>query len=441
VLQPIGEHLREAGLMSAAQVEDILGIQRAEGGRFCSIALRRGVCTERELVRTLSRQLNVPGVCVADIAVERAARELLPTALKERLGAQPNRVDAQSVAVLMRDPLDEAAVNELRERTNLIVHPSVVLEAPLMALIRGRGVSESGGGYLAVASNPAVSRLSPATLPLHQPLPSPPSPSFSPAFTVEHPAPKIMTVGHDLDGDAALADCLEANGYAVIESAPNSPLLERLFRHRPAALLLDDQLPIARSLEICQRVKTHHELRLIRVILVTARFRGWRARADLMKTYGLDLVLEASTNWSLTAQHVSRFLMGSGGDDAAQRRMEAEGRQLFESGLLALRDQYPDAARQAFEESILIDSGNARPHYYLARIHDDAGRLFAALASYEEAIRLDPTYLRALKAMALLQEQSGFTFQAAGTWEQALSVCRDATTRRAIRGHLMRLLR
>ena len=88
-----------------------------------------------------------------------------------------------------------------------------------------------------------------------------------------------------------------------------------------------------------------------------------------------------------------------------------------------------------------MDPQNPRPHYYSARIHDQAGRTFDALAAYEEAVRLEPTYLRALKAMALLQERTGFEHQAAGTWEQALSVCRDTTTRRAIRGHLLRLLR
>ncbi len=441
MLDPIGEHLQAAGLMSAEEVADILDVQRAEGGRFCSIALRRGLCTERDLVRTLARQLNVPGICIADVDMERGARALVPAELRERLGVQPDRISARSVTMLMRDPLDEAAVTELRECTQLVVRPAVVLEGPLMALIRGERLGRDPGEDGAVEPPGSPLAWPVSARPLTAPLPNQSVQSFSPASTVESPAPKIVVVGEDCAFRDDLVERLQSDGYAVIQSPPTAPLLERLHRHRPAALLLDDVLPAARSLDICQRVKSHSDLRQIRVILLTTRFRGWRARADLMKMYGLDEVIEVTGEPAVAANQLSRLVMGPSSSDPHQDALEAAAHRLFEDGLVALRTQRPDAAQRAFEESVLMDPQNPRPHYYSARIHDQAGRTFDALAAYEEAVRLEPTYLRALKAMALLQERTGFEHQAAGTWEQALSVCRDTTTRRAIRGHLLRLLR
>lgn len=437
MLQPIGEHLQAAGLMTAADVEAVLGVQRVEGGRFCSIALRRGLCSERELVNTLARQLRVPGVCVEDIAADGPAQNLVPHELRERLGVQPDRVSARSVTMLMRDPHDTSAVSELRRYTDLTVRPSVALEAPLMAFIRRhRSMSPT------MSSPPAVVDTRPLEAEaLARPLPQQSLPAFSTVVAVENVGPKVMVAGFREGAAGSLGEALQGQGYAVLATPSAGELLDRLHRHRPAALLLGDAIPIVRRLEVCRRVKGHRDLRHIKVVLVTGEFRGWRARADFMTQYGVDEVIDATEERVYATQLVARLVGGTVASNSEERDVAAAAHLAFEDGLVALRVDGPEQALEAFSKSASLDPTNPRPHFYRARIHDESGRAFEALAAYEEAVRLDPTYLRALKALALLQERHGLEHQAADTWERALSVCRDRTTRRAIRGHLMRLLR
>ena len=131
----IGRLLMEAGDLDEAQVREVLAVQRRDGGRFCSVALRIGFADERRLVRALSRQLGIPGMVVGDVTPDAEGLDLVPRDAAERRVVLPARVFQRTLTLLMRDPGDQNALNDLQFFSGKVIRPLVALESPLRAAV------------------------------------------------------------------------------------------------------------------------------------------------------------------------------------------------------------------------------------------------------------------------------------------------------------------
>ena len=56
----LGEMLVKAQLITEAQLEDAIKIQRREGGKLGSIVARQGFCSDQDIVSFLGMQYGVP---------------------------------------------------------------------------------------------------------------------------------------------------------------------------------------------------------------------------------------------------------------------------------------------------------------------------------------------------------------------------------------------
>ena len=90
----LGEILREADLVSEAQLAEALSLQRTFGERLASILVRQKILTEKFAVTYLGRQLGVPGVDLSKAEIE--------LSLQTR--------DAQGTPVVRRERIDPAKV-------------------------------------------------------------------------------------------------------------------------------------------------------------------------------------------------------------------------------------------------------------------------------------------------------------------------------------------
>ena len=145
----VGRLLVEAGVLNEAQVREVVVAQRRDGGRFCSVALRLGFADERSLVRSLSRQLGIPGMVVSDVTPDSDGLDLVPRDAAERRVVLPARVFQRTLTLLMRDPNDHDALNDLQFFSGKVIRYSltktsgnpVISETPLMSVDPGLGCS------------------------------------------------------------------------------------------------------------------------------------------------------------------------------------------------------------------------------------------------------------------------------------------------------------
>ena len=119
----LGEILREADLISEAQLNEALALQKSFGERLASILVRQHILTEKFAVTYLGRQLGVPGVDLSQQEIDLALLSKVTLDLCEKNLVFPVKVRGTRLQLAMSDPLDRevvAAGRELRAKVAAI---------------------------------------------------------------------------------------------------------------------------------------------------------------------------------------------------------------------------------------------------------------------------------------------------------------------------------
>ncbi len=480
----VGRLLVEAGVLNEAQVREVVVAQRRDGGRFCSVALRLGFADERSLVRSLSRQLGIPGMVVSDVTPDSDGLDLVPRDAAERRVVLPARVFQRTLTLLMRDPNDHDALNDLQFFSGKVIRPLVALESPLRIAVakhyrQASDFDDALTREVAVIPVeipvPEFAAVPVAPLPPEHVLPVSDEPSpvpVDPALLAEltpgssagdslsissieqvasQPAPEIPADPDDprplilaVDDERSILKLYEGmfdpEKYRLVTCERGDAAIDAVRRHRPHLVLLDALLPGMHGFEICRRIKHHDVLGGTSVILLSAAYRGWQMKVDLTRQYGADDFIEKPFDVSYVMEVVERLLERSRGRDARTRPLFAAALKHLNTGLLKMQQGELEAAADALRLSIEADPFAARPHFYLGKIHERKDNGFEAMYEYEQAVSLDASFFPAIKDLAILYQSNGFVNKAVEMWQQALASCPEASMRTAIREHLVRLL-
>lgn len=158
----IGELLIEAGVLTAAQLEQALKAQRNDGRKLGHLLIELGFVGETVLTQALSRQLAVPWVSLFHVDFSRSLLNLIPRELAERFSLVPifvRRVRKQgdTLYVAMDDPTNEAALAEVGNAAGIPVRPMIACPSDIRSAIRVY--------YLGGEATPGTAPLSPPTPP------------------------------------------------------------------------------------------------------------------------------------------------------------------------------------------------------------------------------------------------------------------------------------
>jgi CheY-like chemotaxis protein len=482
----VGHLLVASGALQDADVARVLDAQRSRRTRFCTTALELGLATERDLVAALSRQLGVPGMVVSDVRPESAGARLVPREAADKLGVLPARVFNRTLTLLMTDPTDQDAVNELQFYSGKVIRPLVALEGPLRAELEafyGRVAARAAGSMPSRPSGPLTPVRTPIDAGAVVPVAPLPPEALLPSNMVA-PASETQTADLDpagsiedqigvepLDSAMSLEDLDSSMSASVDDDRPrilavdDEPAILKLYEGmfppdryqlstcdngadaldkvravRPHLILLDSLLPGMHGFEICRRVKHNEALQNIRVVLLSAAYRGWQMRADLTRQYGADDFIEKPFAIVHVLERVEELLEGARGGARRTRGLQTEALKHMNSGLMLFQQGELEGAQAAFERAAGADAFAARPHFYLGKIHERRDEPFDAMFAYEQAVGLDPTFFPAVKDLAILYQRHGFLNKAVEMWQKALANCPEPSMRDAIKEHLLKLI-
>jgi type II secretion system (T2SS) protein E len=138
----LGQMLVKAKLITPAQLEMALNNQVILGGRLGTNLLELGYLSEKELARFLSRKVGVQAASAEELdEIQPEVIRLIPEQVAEKYKVLPLRVEQKRLTVVMADPLDYAAIEELSFITGFIIVALVSPEARLThALKRYYGI-------------------------------------------------------------------------------------------------------------------------------------------------------------------------------------------------------------------------------------------------------------------------------------------------------------
>ncbi len=132
----LGEMLVKAQLITDAQLEDAIRIQRREGGKLGSIVVRQGFCADQDIVSFLGMQYGVPA---ADLdqwpPIEPAVIALVPGELATKHKVLPLQRSGNVLTLAMSDPTDIFAMDDVRFHTGYNIDPVVSSEMGLTRAI------------------------------------------------------------------------------------------------------------------------------------------------------------------------------------------------------------------------------------------------------------------------------------------------------------------
>src|SRR5512133_2985106 len=131
----LGEILVQSGACKREAVADALKNQVIFGGRLGTNLLDLGAVRESDLARALGRRHGLPTLH-GDLRLDPAAVALLKPEVADRYDVVPYLLQDRKLALLVCDPNDLTALDEVAFLTGKQVHPIVVPEARLWALLR-----------------------------------------------------------------------------------------------------------------------------------------------------------------------------------------------------------------------------------------------------------------------------------------------------------------
>src|SRR3954469_8311182 len=109
----IADALIEDGLLTTAQVDELMEKQKKEGTRFIRLVIEKAYITELDLVVSMGRVLNTPPINLARTAISTEVAELLPKDISTNYKVLPVSRLGNRLFLAMADPLNVLAVDDV----------------------------------------------------------------------------------------------------------------------------------------------------------------------------------------------------------------------------------------------------------------------------------------------------------------------------------------
>jgi len=143
-LQPLGEILKQKGIINQAQLTEVLAVGKRTNERVGKVLVNLGYCTEKDISDGLGDQYGIPSVMLSSVIIEPEVLKLVPEAVAKKYMVIPFSLEGDTMKAAMLDPLNVFAIDELKKLTNLNIEPVVTTETEIMKTLgqyRGMGSS------------------------------------------------------------------------------------------------------------------------------------------------------------------------------------------------------------------------------------------------------------------------------------------------------------
>jgi len=128
----LGDLLVEKGLISEDQLQHALGEQKKLGRKLGGTLIELGMIDEDSLLNLLASQLNIPLIDINNYNYSNEIAKLLPEMVARRYRALVLEDREQDYLVVMADPTDIYALDEIQSKLNKPVSQAIVRESALL---------------------------------------------------------------------------------------------------------------------------------------------------------------------------------------------------------------------------------------------------------------------------------------------------------------------
>lgn len=145
----LGELLIQEGVLTEAQLSQLLIEQRASNLKLGQLIVRQGILTERQIVKALAHQLTIKIYNPEEFHVDPEMAKLVPASVAQKHHLAPLNKKSFLLTVAMPDPLNINGLDALEDITQTEVEPIICTEQELNQLFsRLYGMYADLGGVM-----------------------------------------------------------------------------------------------------------------------------------------------------------------------------------------------------------------------------------------------------------------------------------------------------
>ncbi|OIO00469.1 MAG: hypothetical protein AUJ51_10035 [Elusimicrobia bacterium CG1_02_56_21] len=131
----LGETLVASGLLSAANLEEALEMQRSSGGKLGQLLIHKKFIEERTLLEFLSKQFGIEFVDLRGLDIKEELLKIIPENIARRYGLIAVAMNEKKLKVAMEDPLNIVVLDDLKMMTGYDIQPVFGSEADIAEAI------------------------------------------------------------------------------------------------------------------------------------------------------------------------------------------------------------------------------------------------------------------------------------------------------------------
>jgi type IV pilus assembly protein PilB len=128
----IADVMVEDGLLTSAQLQELLETQRKEGTRLLKLVVEKSYVTDQDLVVSMGRVLNATPVNLSRLSVPSDVADLLPREIATNHKVFPVSRLENKLFLAMADPLNVLAIDDVKRITRMDVMPMIASEKAIL---------------------------------------------------------------------------------------------------------------------------------------------------------------------------------------------------------------------------------------------------------------------------------------------------------------------
>ncbi|MHB1653743.1 MAG: GspE/PulE family protein [Desulfitobacteriaceae bacterium] len=128
----LGEILIAGGVITAAQLDDALKMQKILGLRLGEVLVRQGLVTEDDILRTMQSQLGLPSIDLNRVVVPEEILKLLSETVARKYTVLPVDMTNGQLLVAISDPTDYFAIDDVRLAAGMMIKPCLAKKADIL---------------------------------------------------------------------------------------------------------------------------------------------------------------------------------------------------------------------------------------------------------------------------------------------------------------------
>ncbi len=132
----LGEMLLSQGVITQAQLDEVLALQKKERGRVGRLLVDLGYATERQICEIVAEQLQIPAADLVAVDIQNDVLALLPKELATKYVCLPWFKEGRDLYVIMADPTNVVAADAIAFRTGWRIKPVVAPESEILLALQ-----------------------------------------------------------------------------------------------------------------------------------------------------------------------------------------------------------------------------------------------------------------------------------------------------------------